>query len=246
MALKSVRIVVFAGALLAAASWSTGVLSDDVTGMAGVGSADSQFFAKAAAGGIAEIQLGELALEKSSDDNVKKLARRVVDDHRQADTRLAALGQRKHLDFPSRPDADAVEAQARLARTSGRAFDQAWTKLMVSDHQKAVKLFNAESRKGKDADLRKFAADALPVLRDHLKSAQGIAAVSTARDRAMDDTMKTMSAGNLGPPPASSATAPVPPAAPATSGMPAPAASTPARAVAPSGEKHGLRPWTAT
>lgn len=240
MAVKHSRTLVCAVALLVATSGSAWALEGAGTS-APTNYDDAQFSRKAAAAGIAEIQLGELGLRKSSDDNVKNLARRVIEDHRKADAQLADLGTRKHLDLPSEPDAAAAKAQAKLGKKSGHAFDQAWSKLMIKDHQDAVKLFSTESSKGDDAELRKFAADTLPTLQAHLKSAQQIAAVPSARDKAMDATMKTMSAGNLGPPPGSTATATTPPTSmstPSHTTRPATATSSLASPATPPIERH--------
>jgi putative membrane protein len=43
--------------------------------------ADKAFVKKAMEGNMAEVQMGQLALQKSSDDQVKQFAQRMVDDH---------------------------------------------------------------------------------------------------------------------------------------------------------------------
>ena len=51
------------------------------TGMNAGPAADKAFVKKAMEGSMAEVQMGQLALEKSSDDQVKQFAQRMVDDH---------------------------------------------------------------------------------------------------------------------------------------------------------------------
>src|ERR1700748_2657588 len=56
----------------------------DMSGMNGptAGPAmDKAFVKKALEGNMAEVEMGKLALEKSSDDQVKQFAQRMVDDH---------------------------------------------------------------------------------------------------------------------------------------------------------------------
>src|SRR5580704_9674118 len=43
--------------------------------------ADKAFVRKALEGGMTEIQLGQLALQKSSNDDVKQFAQKMIDDH---------------------------------------------------------------------------------------------------------------------------------------------------------------------
>ena len=52
----------------------------------GVGPADKKFVEKAAQGGMAEVELGQLATQKASSDDVKKFGQRMVDDHSEATT----------------------------------------------------------------------------------------------------------------------------------------------------------------
>lgn len=231
-------LVLFAATVGSAASIS----AQTASAAPSIASADLQFSREAAAAGVAEVQFGELALKKSSNDRVKNLARHIVDDHRKADAELASLGNQKQIALPTEPSADASKAYTKLRKESGRAFDQAWTKMMIKDHQDAIKLFTAEASKGKDSDLRKFAATALPTLQSHLDSAEQIAAVPKARDKAMDSTMKAMSTADLKPPAAAS-TAAAPPAnipsqIPAAAAVPATVSNSPTTPSAPSGQKH--------
>jgi len=140
---------------------------------AGMGKAgDGTFMKRADADGMAEVAMGRLALEKSSNSGVKQLAQRIVDDHTKADDQLAALARSKQVTLPTQPMADARKTADAMRKMNGSAFDEAWAKHMVSDHQKAIALFSRESKGGSDADVRNFATATLPVLRTHLQLAQ--------------------------------------------------------------------------
>jgi putative membrane protein len=45
---------------------------------------------------------------------------------------------------------------------------------MVDDHKEDLEKFEKQAEKGKDADLKKFASEHVPVLRKHLELAQQI------------------------------------------------------------------------
>ena len=60
----------------------------------------------------------------------------------------------------------------RLAALSGAAFDRAYIDDMVKDHKADIALFEKASRASGDSPLKKFAADKLPTLREHLKMAE--------------------------------------------------------------------------
>ncbi|HEY0198228.1 MAG TPA: DUF4142 domain-containing protein [Rhodanobacter sp.] len=157
---------------------------------AAVDSADAAFMQHAAADGMAEVQMGRMALGKTSNASLKELAQRIVDDHTKANDQLKVLAAGKQVELPAAPDADAQKETKKLDALSGNAFDKAWSKAMVDAHKKAVKMFTAEND-AKDDDVRKFAQATLPVLQTHLQMATQVAAIPDARDKAMDAAMKS-------------------------------------------------------
>jgi putative membrane protein len=133
---------------------------------------DSTFVAKAAKGGLAEVELGKLATEKASSSEVKKFGQRMVDDHGKANGELKSLAQSKNITLPSDLSVKEKALRDRLSKLSGDAFDRAYMRAMVQDHQKDVNEFKRESQSGKDADVKSWAAKTLPTLEEHLKLAE--------------------------------------------------------------------------
>src|ERR1051326_6505759 len=80
---------------------------------------DTTFVTKAAEGGMAEVQLGKLAVEKASSDEVKKFGQRMVDDHGKANDELKSLAQQKNITIPSDLDAKDKALRDRLSKLSG-------------------------------------------------------------------------------------------------------------------------------
>lgn len=152
--------------------------------------ADNTFLQQAAQNGTAVTQLGQMALSKSSDPKVKQLAQQLIDDQNKKNDQLKSLAQSKQVTLPTDLTSDAQKQNKQLQKKSGSAFDEAWSKAVVSDQQKSVKTFTQEGKSAKDADVKKFAQDALPAMNGQLKSAQAIAAVPAARDDAMSNALK--------------------------------------------------------
>jgi putative membrane protein len=134
--------------------------------------AERAFIEKAAADGLAEVELGRLAQRQASSDAVKKFGARMVQDHSKANDELKQLADAKGLQLPAAPDSKHQKEQTELAKKSGTRFDHEYMELMVSDHKKDVSEFRKQSESAKDPDVRKFAAKALPTLEDHLKLAE--------------------------------------------------------------------------
>lgn len=133
---------------------------------------DASFLRKAAAGGAAEVELGNLARDKASNPDVKQFAQKMVDDHSAANNELKTLAQQKGVAVPTQPDSSSKKELDRLSKLSGPAFDRAYMKLMVSDHEKDVSEFEKESKSAQDSDVKSFAGKTLPTLQEHLRLAR--------------------------------------------------------------------------
>ncbi|SRR5581483_11570782 len=136
--------------------------------------ADQEFVKKAAQGGMAEVELGKLAAQNASSDEVKKFGQRMVDDHGKANDQLKQLAGSKGVTLPADLTAKDQALKDRLSKLSGEEFDRAYMKNMVRDHKKDVAEFKKESTSAKDNDVKSFASQTLPTLEDHLKQAQSI------------------------------------------------------------------------
>jgi len=137
-------------------------------------SADQSFVMDAASGGMAEVALGRLAMEKASNERVKQFGEKMVADHSKANDELKALAQSKSIMLPASPDTKSMETHERLAKLSGAAFDTAYIQEMVQDHQKDVAAFRKEAESGQDAAVKVWAAKTLPTLTEHNKMVQDI------------------------------------------------------------------------
>jgi putative membrane protein len=137
--------------------------------------ADKHFVNEAAAGGMAEVELGQLATEKASSPDVKQFGQRMVNDHSKANDQLKRIAADEGVRLPAKLSAKDQATKNRLSKLSGDAFDKAYMADMVKDHKTDVAAFRNESKTGEDPQVKSFAADTLPTLEDHLKNAQKVA-----------------------------------------------------------------------
>ena len=129
---------------------------------------DQAFVKEAALGGMAEVDLGQLASTKAADEKVKAFAQKMVADHSKANDELKALASSKQVMMPTALDAKHKATHDRLAKMSGSAFDRAYVTDMVADHRKDVADFKHQAMAAKDPDVKAFAAKTLPTLQEHL------------------------------------------------------------------------------
>jgi putative membrane protein len=139
---------------------------------AALSSSDQKFVMEAAMGGMAEVELGRMAAERGSSDSVKQFGQRMVDDHSRANSELMQLTSARGVNVPASLDAKHQSEMTKMSQLSGAAFDRAYAKEMLKDHQKDVSLFQKQSTRGADADLKAFAARTLPTLQEHLRMAR--------------------------------------------------------------------------
>lgn len=137
-------------------------------------SGDKEFMQKAANGGLAEVQLAQLAQQRASAAQVRQFASRMATDHGQANTELQQIAEQANVTLPTKPTGKEASTAQRLSGLNGSSFDQAYAQAMLNDHQEDVALFRKEASSGKDPALKAFAQKTLPVLQRHLQMAQGL------------------------------------------------------------------------
>ena len=138
--------------------------------------ADMSFVTTAAGNGLYEIQVAQLAMTRGSNGQVRSYAQMLVNHHTMSSNELKTILAAKGVTPPATLPPDKQAKMAQLSRLNGQDFDREFMRIAgVQDHSTAVTLFEQASRTLVDADLRAFAARTLPVLRQHLQSAQSIA-----------------------------------------------------------------------
>lgn len=161
----------------AASATETTTTMTETTGsgtVANVPAEDKEFVANAGAGGLAEVQMGDLAVQRATSADVKAFGQRMVTDHSAANDELRQLATAKGLALPTEPRTGAKAALDHLSSLSGAEFDQAYMQHMMEDHDQDVAEFEKASTGALDADIKAWAAKTLPTLREHLKLAKDV------------------------------------------------------------------------
>lgn len=135
---------------------------------------DQKFIQEAAEGNMAEIQMGQVAQQQGASDQVRKLGEHIASDHREAQAKLGALAGSHQVTLPTELSAKQKRALDKLSRQQGEAFDEAFVKQSISDHQKTVAMFRKAAREAKSEDVKRYASDNLPTLEEHLRQAENV------------------------------------------------------------------------
>jgi predicted outer membrane protein len=132
----------------------------------------AEFVDKAASSNLFEIQSSQLALEKAQQNQVRQFAQRMVQDHTAAGDKLKAAAQGQTVPTPL--DQQHTQMLQTLRGASGAGFDRNYAQMQVTAHREAVSLFDRYAQSGDDQQLKQFASQTLPTLREHLQSIEQI------------------------------------------------------------------------
>ena len=138
--------------------------------------AEKAFVTKALEGGAAEVQLGQLAQEKSQSNDVKQFGQKMVNDHSQmADKWLKPVAQKLGVSEPKGPSKKDKKEIAKLQALSGDDFDREYITMMVKDHQQDLKEFNDEAQAAQDPNVKQIAQQGSNIISQHLQLIEQIA-----------------------------------------------------------------------
>ncbi len=141
-----------------------------------VDNATMDFANKAATGGMLEVELGKLAQDKASSQQVKDFGKMMVDDHTLANNNFMSIAKGKNITLPAAVTSDQQKEIDDLSKKTGKDFDKAYVKMMVDDHKDDIKEFKDAQGKVADNDVKNFIVSTLPTLQKHLDAIQAIKA----------------------------------------------------------------------
>ncbi|MEI9943749.1 MAG: DUF4142 domain-containing protein [Chitinophagaceae bacterium] len=132
------------------------------------------FLVHAANGGMAEVQLGELASQKAVNAKVKDFGKMMVNDHSMANDKVKTLAAQRNVTLPDSVGNEKKKELDDMMMKKGTDFDKAFMKKMVNDHETTIDMFSQASDKVNDPEVKTFIDNTLPKLKMHLDSAKAI------------------------------------------------------------------------
>jgi putative membrane protein len=135
---------------------------------------DVEFLVEAMRTGLAELELGELATQRSYDPRVREYGERLQRDHTAQVTEIERMLAPLNVAIPTEPGPEALAHRARLERLSGQEFDAGFIEMMIASHTDAIEEYGAQTHANPDRALADFASRSLAMLREHLAVAQSL------------------------------------------------------------------------
>jgi putative membrane protein len=140
----------------------------------GTVSTDQRFVQKAAMGHMTEIRLAQVAQQRASSQAVKDYAERLEQDHSQALEQLKEVASRENITLLDELDSKHQKHIDHFSKLSGEQFDRAFMQHMIKDHKEEIALFERQASQGREPELKTYASNTLPKLREHLNMATEI------------------------------------------------------------------------
>ncbi len=153
------------------ASAQKGVNADTPTA-SGQTRGDMHFAREAAEGGMLEVQLGHIAVQKSQNDMIKAFGQRMIDDHTKLNDQLKSIAAKDNIPLPTKLDARDQATVDRFSKMTGTEFDRVYPRDMVRDHENDMAAFQKEANTATNPDLKNFANTGLPIIQEHLRLAK--------------------------------------------------------------------------
>ena len=135
---------------------------------------DKKFADSAALKGLAEIELGKLAIQKGADKKIKNFGALIIKQHTKMGVRLHKTADLKIIPLPVAIDSATQKELAMLSGYSGKAFDKVFINYMINNHERDINFFEYASKHVVDKDLKKIASKNLLILHRHLYALNGI------------------------------------------------------------------------
>ena len=129
---------------------------------------DDEFVREAFAGAKSEIILSQIALDKSRNSGVKKIANTIIKDNNAANQQLRELADARRLEVPTALDKDDQQQIDRLRSVDKEGVDRAYREKIQQTHSVAMELFDRVAKNPRsDAEFRVFATKRLALYKKH-------------------------------------------------------------------------------
>ena len=138
-------------------------------------SVDRQFVMTAGEAGLANIAMGQMALQKSNNADVRQFAQAEIAEQQQVKQQLSQVAPRLGVTLPTAPGANYQALMTKLSQLSGTQFDRAYLyEGGVNAHLENASVFQREAQFGQVPDVISIANSGLPIIQRHFNTATGL------------------------------------------------------------------------
>ncbi|MBT3072137.1 DUF4142 domain-containing protein [Rhodomicrobium sp. Az07] len=172
------RFLIAVAALLTAASFAAPSFAQLATPKL---SPAQTFVRDLSSAGQFEIQSSYIALQKTDNEDVRQFARKMVEDHSAADAKLKDTLKQANIKEPTVTIDERRMQELDYLKVADRDFDRQYIQQQRKAHRDTVKLLENYIQRGDNAELKQFATNLLPTIKQHLEMADNLKPKESAR-----------------------------------------------------------------
>ena len=132
---------------------------------------DKQFLMTASQSDYTEMTFSKLALQKSTNPQVKQYAQKMITDHTKLEAEMKPFADKMGVTPVTTLDADHQQKYDQLSSMSGTDFDKGYMSAMDTDHHKSLDNFKSELSSTQDPSFKKVVAKGEKVVAQHTEMA---------------------------------------------------------------------------
>lgn len=137
---------------------------------------DQAFVSESMQGNLAEVQMAQLAQQKSQSADVKQLAQKLESEHTQMNQKwFEPEAKALSVSEPKGPSKKDKKLMEKLQGLSGDEFDKAYIAATLKDHQDDLKKYQTESGMAQDPAVKQIAQMGTKVISQHIELTEQVA-----------------------------------------------------------------------
>ncbi|SDE03505.1 protein of unknown function [Dyadobacter soli] len=144
----------------------TGCDKDNTTDPAVIGELDKQFLLSAADDALFQVNAGQLAASGTTQKNIQDYGEEMTKDNTQAGQELQKLAGDRQVELPTTLSDERQQQLDSLAMQKSEGLDTLYLNQMIAIQERVVHMMEIEGASGKDPELKQWAEDRLPVVRE--------------------------------------------------------------------------------
>lgn len=121
-----------------------------------------------------EISLGQLAVQRANNAEVREFGRQMVAEHEKVGQQVEVLALRQQVRLAVATSHTNKQKLEELSRLSGHAFDREYMNYSLHNHQASLEEFQRLVRIVRDPDIKQWIILLLPLLESHREKAQHV------------------------------------------------------------------------
>ena len=119
-----------------------------------------------------EVDLGQLAKQKTQNPAVQEYAQQMMAAHQEADQKLLKIVASQNLKVETKAAEKSAEKREKLVKATGTDFDKAYIDCMVEEHEKLLSKLKSAQSWLPEGEVRGFTRELLPTVDHHIMMAK--------------------------------------------------------------------------